>query len=322
MISIEVNEDADSEWNERLLRSNLGTIYHTPEYASYARTLGRKPYFVKFITDKDKIVGQITLFENSRFEKKNMMATIFRKTPGLKKAVYRWIYGPIILEPEYTDEICNSFREFLLSKNTRINGSEHPLSRELLSRLGKPFQLQTWATFLIDLSQDSDSIWKKLDKHSARKNIERSEKRGVYIKEINSSNLYQYNKMLLETKSKAGINLSESDTRTLWNNLSNVGLTGFIAYENEVPIGGILVSSFNRYVNEWGIARTEKDSSYKLYAQDLLKWKIIEWGIENKFRYYDLTGVNPDSKDEKEQKIFRYKKKFGGDLVKYNLVML
>src|SRR5690349_6421164 len=100
MISIDICNECDASWNKRLLDSSLGTIYHTQEYASYATTLGRKPHFIKFQTGTGKTVGQITLFENNRFEKKNMINNILRITPGIKKAVYKWAYGPVILEPE------------------------------------------------------------------------------------------------------------------------------------------------------------------------------------------------------------------------------
>ena len=48
--------------------------------------------------------------------------------------------------------------------------------------------------------------------------------------------------------------------------------------------------------------------------------QIIEWGIENNQRFYDLTGINPNPKTDKELGIFRYKKKWGGNLVNYNLI--
>ncbi len=319
MISLNISGECDSGWNERLLNSNLGTIHNTNEYATYAKTLGLQPNFVTFTSENGKIVGQVILFEIDRFAKKKI-PSILKKTFGLKKTIYKWTYGPVVFDFEYTKEICNVFNEFLISKNAQISGSQHPLSGDLLSCFTKPFVLKTWATFLIDLTQNPDELWKKLDKHSARKNIERSQKRGVYVKEIDDSNLHQYSKMLIETKKKIGAELSESDTKVMWESMHKIGFSGFIAYENETPIGGIMVSFFNKYVNEWGIARTEKDTNEKLYAQDLLKWKVIEWGLNNKFHYYDLTGFNPNPKNEKEVQIFRYKKKFGGDLIKYNLV--
>ena len=80
------------------------------------------------------------------------------------------------------------------------------------------------------------------------------------------------------------------------------------------------ITTFNGYVNEFGIVRSKRDYSAKLYSQDLLKWKVIDWSISKNFRYYDLTGVSPNSTNEKELGIYRYKKKWGGELMKYNLI--
>ena len=91
-------------------------------------------------------------------------------------------------------------------------------------------------------------------------------------------------------------------------------------FENNIPIGAIRVSSFNGYINEYSIIRSERDTKEKLYSQDLLKWKIIEWGLENNFSYYDLSGINLNPNNIKEKGIFRYKQKWGGKLTKYNII--
>ena len=59
MITLETNEKSDNDWNERLLNSPIGTIYHTKEYASVQELLNRKPLFLKFINQKGDIVGQM-----------------------------------------------------------------------------------------------------------------------------------------------------------------------------------------------------------------------------------------------------------------------
>ena len=68
-------------------------------------------------------------------------------------------------------------------------------------------------------------------------------------------------------------------------------------------------------MNEWGVARSSIDYEQKLYSQDLIKWKIIEWGIENKMNWYDLSGINPNPVNSKERGILQYKKKWGGEKV-------
>ena len=54
-----------------------------------------------------------------------------------------------------------------------------------------------------------------------------------------------------------------------------------------------------------------------IYGQDLLKWRLMQWGREHGFRVYDLMGVNPHSTDPKERGIFQFKAKWGGDLVEF-----
>jgi len=320
MISIEVNDTCDEDWNNRLLNSTIGSIYHTKEYAQFVKHKGWSPKFLKFIDQSGKIVGQLLVSTYSRFEKKKDLSKILKFIPGTKKEVCRWIYGPVTFTPEIKNEINLALQKFVQEKNYLVIGSEHPLSKNCFSQMKKSFQITKWGTFLIDLSKDKSTLWQNLDKHSARKNIERSEKRGVFVKEIiNEKDLYDYYELLKETKSKVSWNVKFEEISLLWKSLQPVGFTGFLAKLDEIPVGGILVSYFNKHIFEWGVGRSELDYSKKLYSQDLLKWKIIEWGKENKCNYYDLSGVNPNAKTDKEFKIFRYKKKWGGELIQYQM---
>ena len=68
------------------------------------------------------------------------------------------------------------------------------------------------------------------------------------------------------------------------------------------------------------MARSSEDYVKKLYSQDLIKWKIIEWGVQRKMNYYDLAGANPNPTSEKEKGILRYKRKWGGKRYDYNII--
>lgn len=317
MISIENTNEPDSNWNKRLLDSKLGTIYQTQEYASYTNSvLGWNTKYLKFIDEKGTIVGQLMLSIYFRFDKKGNIGKILKIIPT-KKTIYRWMYGPTVFDIKYDKQIRELLFDFLISKNCIVIGSEHPLSNRILYDLKKSFTINNWGTFLIDLSLGQDELWKNIDKHSARKNVERSKNRGVIVREMQRSNLILYHKMLQETKQNTEYSVSLFAVEELWDKLHPIGFTGFLAYKDNFPIGGILISSFNKYVNEWGVARSEIDSSSKFYAQDYLKWEIIRWGINNGCHYYDLSGVNPHHKDAKESGIFQYKKKWGGKFIEY-----
>ncbi len=276
MITLEFTEKPDTNWNNRLLDSPMGTIYQTKEYAEFTELARNwETCYLKFVNSNGKIVGQLMLKVYSRFEDKKI-GILLRPFSNYNKKIYRWTCGPIIFDQNFNQEVCNVLKKYLISKNCFVRGSEHPFANGILSSLGKPFIYKTWGTFVIDLSKDKEILWSKLEKHSAKKNIERSQERNVHIIEMKKSDLAEYHKMLHETKLKAGGYQDLSRLEKLWKILNPVGLTGFMAYEKEQPIGGIMISSFNDYMNEWGIARSERDTNEKLYSQDLLKWKIIE----------------------------------------------
>jgi len=319
MITTEIEDLPDNNWNKRLLESDIGSIYHTIEYSKFIMNKGWSPKFLKFINQNGTIVGQILISTYSRFDKKKGISKLLNSLPGTKKQMYRWVFGPIIFESTLTNEIHESLGKFLISQNCRVYGTEHPLKTKVFTNLGSAFNLENWGTFLIDLSVNIETIWKGFDKHSARKNIERSEKRGVTINEITDKNLVQYYELLKNTKSKVDWDITFEEISFLWKQLKPIGFTGFLATKDEIPIGGILLSHFNNYINEWGVGRSELDYTKKLYSQDLLKWHIINWGIKNKCNFYDLTGANPNSTSEKESGIFRYKKKWGGKYVEYDI---
>jgi lipid II:glycine glycyltransferase (peptidoglycan interpeptide bridge formation enzyme) len=320
MITINVSNEPDEQWNKRLLSSQLGSIYHTCEYAQFVKHKGWSPKFLKFLDENDKIVGQLLVSTYSRFNKKKIISKVLKFIPNTKKEFCRWLYGPVIFRHDVQDEINLALQKFVKEKNYFVKGSEHPLSQNHLSQIKNSFQITKWGTFLIDLSNAKAKLWQNLDKHSARKNVERSEKRGVFVKQIiNEKDLYEYYELLKETKNKVGWDIKFDEISFLWKTLQPVGFTGFLAKLGEKPVGGILVSYFNKHIFEWGIGRSEFDYSEKLYSQDLIKWKIIEWGKDNNCNYYDLSGINPNTRTEKESKIFRYKKKWGGKLVQYQM---
>lgn len=320
MLFLEVNNISDKDWNKRLQSYPFGTIYQTKEIAEKGQFQGEESLFLKFLDPNDVVVGQLMISIVSRFRKKNIRHWILNKLPFERKKYYYWEYGPVIFDPNYTNEIKKELFGFLKSQNCKVSGYEHPLSNRFFSDAEKPFHTRTWGTFLIDLTLSKDQIWRNMDKNSVRKNIQRATKKGIYVKQMTKTDLFEYTKLLQKTHKEIRFDLEI--IKKQWDFLHPIGLTGFLAYENDIPVGGILVPYFNKYMNEWGVARSEFNIEKRLYAQELLKWKIIEFGIENGCKYYDLSGVNPNPDNKKEEGIFRFKRKFGGVYKKYNYLIL
>ncbi len=49
MISLEIDDNPDSKWNERQIESELGTIYQTKEMGKYYLSQNLKPIYLKFV---------------------------------------------------------------------------------------------------------------------------------------------------------------------------------------------------------------------------------------------------------------------------------
>ena len=169
MISLEILDEPDNDWNKRLLESELGTVHNTKNFVmSINHKIGIpiKPVFLRFLDSKGNIVGQIAISTYSRFYKSGWIKETLSKFPKIKKKIYFWQYGPVIFDQSLAKEIREKLRTFLLSRNCRVSGSEHPLLSNSLTGIGKPFKLNKWNTFLIDLSVKKEILWEKMEKHS------------------------------------------------------------------------------------------------------------------------------------------------------------
>jgi len=329
MISTDIGKEPDSEWNKRLLDSKLGTIYQTKEYGAYVESrLKSKPIYLKFYTDNGEIVSQLLLFQS--FKGRGKLAEFFgrgfvysavAKTSSLLPKYTNWIFGPVIFNTTYNYEISESLGNLLISRKGKFSGSLHPLNSDFDFPQKFNLQKRNTATFVIDLNQNLEQIFNNTDKKSVQKNIKRSQERGVTVTQISSKeDLILYHELLNKHRSENKlVSYSLEDVIEGYELVKSIGQIGFLAWYEKIPVGGVFISTFNKYINEWGIARSMIDTEKKLSSLDLLRWKIIEWGKQNNCRYYDLSGVKPSNRSPKEEDLFRNKAKWGGKLINYTL---
>lgn len=271
-----------NNWNNNVLKFN-GEYTQTTQHANYInKVLGNKPIFVVF-EDKDsnKIVGQLLFFKKKKF--------------GLINRNY-FNGNPIII-------------------NNNITAKE--TIYELLNKvLKRKLQKLIYETTIIDLTIGRDKILKNADKNSVRKNIKRSKERGVIIKNVTSQKkgLIDYVKILYENRKKLNIE-KRNKTEVLHDVLTmvkdNLHNQVFVAYWNNIPIGGTGCTIFNKKITGRGITRNEIDQSEHLYCNDALRLELIIHGINNNCKEYDLAGIVINGTD-KEKNIAINKLKWNG----------
>jgi len=299
----ELTDEPPSDWNNYLLKIKTGTIYNTVEYAKYAPLEGFQPKFFRLTDSRGNVVLQALLLEyiNQTPKVRKLVGKIIKKF----NILLRWNYGPVT---DSSDSL-KSFFEYLKNTKMKIYGITHPF----LKLNDIEFSKRRWGTFLINLQKSKDELYNNIEKHSGRKNIERAVERNLTVEEITDNSILEYLELFNQTKAtRNGIPTTIEQMKEFWRLLKPAGLSGFLARKNGITVGGLLFSHFNKYINEWGVARSNQDYKEKLYSQDLIKWKIIKWGVDKKMNWYDLSGFNPHPISKKEEGIMKYKKKWGG----------
>ncbi|PIO02733.1 hypothetical protein COU38_01895 [Candidatus Micrarchaeota archaeon CG10_big_fil_rev_8_21_14_0_10_54_18] len=273
-------------WNSRL--GKHATIYHTREYAEYLEKEGFNVWHSKngkfLLWSKKVLFGLITSFSS--------------------------VYVPPLDASE-----ARELAQFLKGKNAVI--SVHPLAADN-GELGKAgFKKKEWATFLLDLRRGKEELWAGVDK-ATRKIVRRTREKGVEVRTAENEEDYAaYHAVMNENRRRNKVK-EYPYSRAFWELFKEAGMGEiFVAELDGRILGGLTASLYNDYVNEWGAALSNKAREEKIYASDAVRWAVIEWARAKGAHYYDLTGVNPAPRDEKEKGIYRFKEKWGGDFKEY-----
>ena len=308
MLDINITQTPPSNWNQFFLDVGYGIFSQTVEYSKYAnKWIGWEPFFVQILDDENNVLLQNLIFQyNPGVSKIPSIAQKFYKK--FKKS-YRWSYGPVSLN----EDAIVAFFEHFKKNGKKFYCTTHPLLSQPNLR-----NMKRWSTSLIDLHDTKETIEKNLDKHSCKKNIKRSAERGVKVVNMSEKNFADYYDLLKKFKKETDhTEPNYEELKDFWDILKPVGFDGFLAYKDDIPIGGLTFGHFNNHIVEVGLARSNIDYTEKLYSQDLIKWKIIEWGLEKNLRWFDLAGFNPEPENEKEAGIMKYKEKWGGKRFDY-----
>lgn len=315
---------APHDWNADLLDSRHGNVTQTTNYAEYCRRIsGKTPVFISAFLDGRR-VGQILLLKRplKSYLQLNSLPNPFRDRLLSTFVLSRCVGGPVISD----DSPYQIYSEIISAALQAIGRSytewfPPPGDDRALLFMKSGFRSRSAYTIQIDLTKPLPALWAGIEKKSGRKNVERATERGVAIYSTHADDeIRDYVNILNETRIRSGIApRSVDDIQTLMETLHPHGYMDlFLArYRNRI-VAGILISNFNKCLVEWGAAHSTFSIDNHLYANDLLKWKIVEWGVIKQFRLYDLSGIEPESRSAKDVGILRFKSKWGGTIIKYH----
>lgn len=332
MYKIRICIEVDSNnWNSDLKKSNYSTYLQTVENLKINSNENTFPVFITILDEKDTVVGQLGMliiktsvqYGSTLFQKLSKMASRI-STRGV------WLYGPII-HTENKMERIEILRMILKANNeivdkynlVFIEGYSPPLDISLCDNEIKEYRKdgyhsKKYVTFITDLKKPIEEIWKNVQKYT-KKNVNRSAKRGVVVKELKT---FEESKQVISLFQKWGkakgivVSDPEQQLEKFWER-QNSGLEKtFLAFKEQQLVSSITVSYFNNVVIPVQVL-----NSYSSIARNLggpaLTWYAIKWAKEFKFAIYDITGGPLLSEsdlvnDKHGMSAIHYKKKWGG----------
>lgn len=287
------------EWNRIVKESSYGTIFHTLEWMEILTKIFKVKELHLGIYKNNELIGVFPAF----LQRKGIFKLI---TSPLREAATPY-GGPIIKES--LKGVLSAFDKF--TKPIGYVDVTFSPKLNLNSEILKNYNYEERFTYILNLEQEIDDIWKNLKK-KCRNAIRKAEKSNVTIIEGDKKEyLEEYYKMVEDTYKKSNIKppISMKYYQMVFDVLypKKQLKVLFAEYDGKLVAGAIFPYFDNRIYYWDGASYREYN---KVAPNNLIQWHLIQWAVENEFKIYDMVGANIPS-------IAKFKASFGGDMLKY-----
>jgi serine/alanine adding enzyme len=309
-----VRELDEHLWRDFVDGHPAGNIFHSPEmFRVFARAKGHQPTLWAAVDDGESGSRVLALLLPVYV---TLMDGLFRRLTTRAIA-----YGGVLCAagPEGEKALA------MLLETYRREAKGRALFTELrnlsdISRLqpalrGNGFVYDDHLNYLIDLNRPPEAVLQSMGPR-ARKKIRQALRRDeVIIEEANQyKQVVRCYKLLQKTYAAAQVPLADwSLFEAAFDVLHAQGMAKFtLARVGDTYVASSVELIYKDMMYAWygGL-----DRAYGHYSpNELLMWRILEWGAENGYKVYDFGGAG---KPDEEYGVREFKAKFGGELVCY-----
>lgn len=300
----------ERRWREFVDGHPLGNVFHTPEmFQVFSRAKNYQPELWA-ATDQDRVLA---LFLPVRITLMNGLLSALTT-----RAI---AYGSVLWAP--SDEGRHALAQLLETYARQTKGSFLFTELRNLASLDpvqpvlqqSGFAYEPHLNYWIDLNRSPEAIFASIGRRT-RKNIRRGLRRGqVTVEPVDSREQIGICYGLLgQTYRTANVPLVDrSVLEAAFDLLQPRGMVRFtLARVGQSPAAVSVELLYKDVVLGWFGGM---DRAFGRYVpNELLIWRILEWGAHNGYRYYDFGGAGKPGED---YPVRDFKAKFGGQLVSF-----
>jgi hypothetical protein len=167
--------------------------------------------------------------------------------------------------------------------------------------------------YAVDLSGGAEDLWKRINGNK-RRNIRKAVAKGVEISETSSFEaIEEFYSLFFDLAKRHNFSPAKlSWFQTIWKSRGQKDFSKiFFARYQDNTVSSVFVTTHAKtiYALGWGYLGT----ALEVRPNDLLHWKIMEWGCKRGFLRYHMGYVQPKGKSAHEEGIWRWKREWNGD---------
>jgi hypothetical protein len=302
--SVQENQERDI-WDSFLKTNSLGNLWQTIDYGEFIKRLYSHAQTVRLIFVQDGVAEGIV---QGLFSKYFGFGTVMnvREGPLLGMASRD--------RPDVLKALIAALEKFGAKNRIIRIKIERPYNwgnTDLLANMGYE-HIGTKNAYTIDLGRGSEGLWKHIYGNK-RRNIKKALDRGVeFIETNNFEDVEEFYRLLLDlAKRDKFVPGPLSWFQALWNSRSQEFSSKifFARWKgNNVSSVFATIHAKTIYALGWGYLST----ALEVRPNDLLHWKIMEWGCKQGFLRYHMGDVHPE-KDLSGGGTWRWKREWNGD---------
>lgn len=240
-------------------------------------------------------------------------------------------YGPLVdwTDAAQVDALCAALD--LAAKQHRVAftkiepGFDLQVDFKVLGFRSSPQTVQPPRTYAIDISGDEETILKRMNQ-GTRRNIRKSEKFEIEIREGSAADVASFNALMDATGDRAefGVHVPEYYQRAYELFVPSGRAALLMARYGEIDLAGIMVFALGEWA--WYLYGASSREEHKRMAPYGVQWAGIQWARAQGATIYDMYGV-PDANEDKLEaefqdrtdglwSVYRFKRGWGGDVIR------
>ncbi len=301
---VEVGDSFVESWDRYVENNSKGTTFHNTAWLK----LCEKHQGIRLVRltfkENGNLVGVFPLFiKRMAWIKVAASPFTVEDTPYL---------GPIVDNDQLIPQVILAIEGYLSAQKVNffrlISHIKHDAT--LFDQFGYHHTVRH--THILDLSSGKTAVWNKM-KGSARTAIRKSEKTGVRVVFAEDKGtldrFYELSRELYIRQGKVPPNSKLFYSDICFGELRKVSRLVAAEHNGKIIACAIIITSKN--VVYYLDAVSDKNYN-NLSPSSGIQWFIIQWAIDNGFKYYDFVGSDFPW-------IAKFKDSFGGSLVEYSL---